>query len=246
MPLMDAGFEYLAYGPASGAPNKLIILLHGYGRNAHYMEKMAQAARLAVPQALVLCPHGPEKLDTKEIDDKGTDHFLHVPQEVAQPGRDKPDDSLSRQWFRIDGQLDQLMPRIRKTAQQLNDFIDTQRDMLGITDRDILVMGFSQGAGLALYTAFSRRSEIAGMICHSAIAVHKPEGDPDMVSKPESFYIYGDRDGEFKQDRYHATFQWLQSYTGGRASEKMVTGLGHFTNAESRQYCADFMRKVLG
>lgn len=240
---MDAGFEYLAYGPASGAPTKLIILLHGYGRSGFYMEKMAQAARLAVPQALILCPHGPEALDTTKIADANTDHFLHIPQELQ--GGQNASNTLSRQWFRIDGQLDQLLPRIRKTAQRLNDFIDAQRDMLGITDRDIVVMGFSQGAGLALYTAFSRKQEIAGMICHSAIAVQKPTQDPLLVSKPKTLYLYGDQDGEFTQERYHATFKWLQNYTGKKATETKVAGLGHFTNAESRRHCADFMGKVL-
>lgn len=241
---MEAGYEYLAYGPQDGAPEKLIILLHGYGRNAFAMEKMALAAREAVPQALILSPHAPEALDTSAIEDQETDHFLHIPQELREDGQGGG--SLSRQWFRIDGQLDLLVPRLQKAAQDLNRFIDAQRGMLGITDRDIVVMGFSQGAGLALYTALSRREEIAGLVCHSAIAIQQPATDSFLISKPEILYLYGEQDGEFTQDRYHATFRWLQSYTGNRAAEITVAGLGHFTNAESRHHCAEFMKRVLG
>lgn len=239
---MDAGLEYLAYGPQDGAADKLIILLHGYGRNGYYMEKMALAAREAVPGALVLAPHGLEALDKRAIESTDTDHFLHVPQELQ--GEEKGS-ALSRQWFRIDGQLDRLIPRLQQAAHRLNNFIDAQRDMLGITDRDIVVMGFSQGAGLALYTAFSRTTEIAGMICHSAIAIQQPDTDPGLVSKPQTLYLYGDQDGEFTQNRYHDTFNWVQDYTGNRATEITVAGLGHFTNAESRHHCAEFMKKVL-
>lgn len=241
---MTSGYEYLAYGPQDGAPEKLVILLHGYGRNAFTMEKMALAARDAVPQALILSPHAPQALDTSAIEDPDTDHFLHMPQELRE---DKGGgEALSRQWFPIDGHLELLIPRLQKAADDLNLFIDAQRDMLGLTDRDIAVMGFSQGAGLALYTALSRRAEIAGLVCHSAIAIQQSAAHSSLMSKPEVLYIYGEQDGEFTQDRYHATFNWLQAYTGNRATEITVAGLGHFTNAESRRHCAEFIRKVLG
>jgi phospholipase/carboxylesterase len=241
----ETGFEYLAFGPEKGQPTKLIVLLHGYGRNAHYMKKMADAARAAVPGALVICPHGPEPLDTAAMghdpDDKK--HLLHIPQD-AKDSNGGNDPSLRRQWFRIDGRAADLMPRIQVAAGHLNKFIDHQRDILGIKDRDIVLMGFSQGGGLALYTAFTRAHDLGGMVCHSSIVVQK-KPDPKMVSRPETFYIYGTMDPEFSQTRFCDTFNWLQGYTGGKVTEKTVKDMGHYTNAESRRHCADFMKKVL-
>lgn len=241
--MAQTGFEYLAFGPEEGQPKKLIVLLHGYGRNAHYMKKMADAARAAVPDALVICPHGPEPLDTAAMGGDDKKHFLHVPQDAKDSsGGDDP--SLRRQWFRIDGRPADLMPRLEAAAAELNLFIDHQRDMLGITDKDIVLMGFSQGGGLALYTAFTRAHDLAGMVCHSSIVIQKTP-DSKMISRPETYYIYGTMDPEFPQARFRDTFNWLQKYTGGKATEQTVKKMGHYTNAESRRHCADFMKKVL-
>lgn len=256
--LHDSGFEYLAFDPPAaegGArPEKLVILLHGYGRNAHYMEKMAHAAIQAVPNARVLCVHGQEAMTGEEIAGPGGDHDLHLPQEM-QPGMLEAEiDSdptlrthIRRQWFAIDGRLPALLPRIDRVSTRMNEFIDSQRDMLGLQDSDIVLMGFSQGAGLALYTAFSRKGELGGMICHSSIIIHSPDNqDSRFISHPRVFYVYGEEDPEFPQQRFRDTFTWIQNYTNGRAVEKTVAGLGHYTNAKSRQLCADFLREVLG
>lgn len=256
---LDLGFEYLAFDPpvvgGAGRPGQLIILLHGYGRNAHYMDKMAESARAAVPNARILSVHGPQAMTGDEIAGEGTDHYLHMPQEMQAEMQQVETDSdpvlrthIRRQWFAIDGRTDALFPRIERAAARMNAFIDAQRDALGVTDSDIVLMGFSQGAGLALYTAFTRKEELAAMICHSSIIIQNTDaggaGDPKLVSKPRVFYIYGEDDPEFPQQRFRDTFTWIKNYTGGRAVEKTVAGLGHYTNAKSRQFCADFLRDV--
>jgi len=255
--LHDSGFEYLAFDPPAaedGArPDKLIILLHGYGRNAHYMEKMAESARKAVPNARILSVHGQEPMTGKEIAGEGADHDLHMPKEMQAEMLQAEIDTdptlrthIRRQWFAIDGRAAALLPRIERVSIRMNEFIDAQRDALGLHDSDVVLMGFSQGAGLALYTAFTRQQELGAMICHSSIMIQNPEEeDPKLVSRPRVLYIYGEDDPEFPQQRFHDTFTWIQNYTGGRAVEKTVAGLGHYTNAKSRQFCADFLHEVL-
>lgn len=263
-PLHDSGFEYLVFDPADGRrAEKLVVLLHGYGRNAHYMEKMASAARETAPAARILCIHGPERMTGSEIADGGADHYLHMPQEMqaemqggAEGFENDPDPesafalrpAMRRQWFAIDGRAADLFPRIRRVAERMNSFIDMQRDALALTDADIALMGFSQGAGLALYTALTRKTELGGLICHSSIIIHNPETngapDADMLSRPPILYIYGEADPEFPQKRFRDTFEWLQNYTENRAVEKTVPGLGHYTNSKSRQICAGFIRDI--
>lgn len=261
LPLNAAtGFEYLLFDPPGAVdgvrPDRLVILLHGYGRNAHYMDKMAEAAREAVANARILSIHGPEPMMGTEIAGAAQDHYLHMPQEMQAELQEAELDAdpllrsqIRRQWFAIDGRAAELFPRIERAALDMNAFIDAQRDALNLDDRAILLMGFSQGAGLALYTAFTREQELGGMICHSSIIIQNPDaagkGDPKLLSRPRVFYIYGEEDPEFPQARFHDTFNWIQNFTGGRGVEKTVAGLGHYTNAKSRQFCAAFMRDVL-
>jgi phospholipase/carboxylesterase len=238
------GFEYLTSGPVDGrAVTSLVLLLHGYGRNASYMQKMADAVRAVVPGALVLSLHGPEIMNNAVMDNDGDNH-LHIPGEVI-VGDDGNQPQMMRQWFRIDGQREALIPRLDAVAGRLNAFIDTQRDHLSLSDSDIVLMGFSQGGGTALYTAYTRKTEIAALVSHSSIVIDKPGGNVALASKPKTLFLYGAEDPEFPQAVYERSFQWVQDYTGGGGTEIVVPELGHYTNSTSRKLCADYIQNAL-
>ncbi|HEY8189915.1 MAG TPA: phospholipase, partial [Micavibrio sp.] len=55
--------EYLAFRQPDKPVKKLVILLHGYSRNADYMQKMADEVLRTVPEAMAICPHGIEELE---------------------------------------------------------------------------------------------------------------------------------------------------------------------------------------
>lgn len=236
------GFEYLGFGPTGEGPPKLVILLHGYGRNAHYMEKMAEEACLALPGATILCPHAPEPLDHSRFEGSKTNFFRALPEDVT-AGDDGYDAAMLRQWFAIEGDIEQLFQRMQPAAARLNAFIDMQRDIAGLKDRDIGLMGFSQGGGLALYAGMTRAQELGCVVCHSAIAL---EGMRTMVaSTPPVYFIYGTRDNEFSVSAYAHSLGWIQKLTGNRATAAVVEGMGHYTNAESRKLCAAYIKNKL-
>ncbi|HEY8192228.1 MAG TPA: hypothetical protein VIG74_07370, partial [Alphaproteobacteria bacterium] len=147
-PLRDI-FQYAAWGPAAGGPaQQLVVLMHGIGLNGIIMEKMAREIAAVLPHARIVAPHGPEAYAPPSYQDGD---LLKAPEIL---GAD--DMAHARQWFQISGGPDVIREKLRKVAQTMNDFIDNQRDMIGLTDKDIAVMGFSQGGGVALYTAFLR------------------------------------------------------------------------------------------
>lgn len=239
----DADFEYLSYGPADGVVTSLVVLLHGYGRNATTMQKMAEEIRAVLPGSMVVCPHGPQEMNNGVMAGKNND--LHIPQDalVAQGSGDL---GLRRQWFQIDGAKQDFFPRLEEVARNLNLFIDAQRDMFGLSDRNVVLMGFSQGGGTALYTAYTRCTELAGLICHSAPVLEKDGGDSNLKARPKTLFIYGTDDPEFSQDSYAHSFNWVQSYIGGQGNKEIVPGLAHYTSTQSRKICADYIRAVLG
>lgn len=242
--MTDPNFQYLAFGPDAGVPvTSLVIMLHGYGRNATYMQKMADEVRARLPGAMALCVHGPQQMDTGVMQ-QGQGHDLHIPQEVV-AGNDGNPPEMMREWFRIDGDRNALHPRLAVVAENLNAFIDAQRDMFGLTEKQIVLMGFSQGGGTALYTAFTRAQEIGALVCHSSIVLEKKGGDPLLKSTPQTLFLYGDNDPEFPQATYHKSFEWVKNHTGGRATEEIVPKLGHYTNSESRKICGAYIQSVL-
>jgi phospholipase/carboxylesterase len=241
--LPNPDFQYLAFGPADGVVTSLVVMLHGYGRNATYMQKMADEVRTRLPGSMVLCLHGPQAMDTGVMQ-QGQQHDLHIPQEVV-AGNDGNEPGMMREWFRIDGKRDALHPRLQAVAEDLNAFIDAQRDMFGLTEKQIVLMGFSQGGGTALYAAFTRAQEIGALVCHSSIVLEKKGGDPLLKSAPQTLFLYGDKDPEFTQETYRKSFEWVKNHTGGRATEEIVPGLKHVTNWESRKICGAYIYDVL-
>lgn len=212
--------EYLAFGPEAGPARRLVVLVHGYGRNASSMQKMADEVLRAVPDARVICPQGVE--------------VFEVP-------ADQNSSEVQRQWFSMRGDLFALYPRLTAAATAMNKFIDGQRDALNLTDRDVAVMGFSQGASLSLYTSFTRASEIAGAICHSSILLSQPDGDIHLRSKPRTLFIYGSNDKVFPQELYEKSLVHVQNWTGNATGHR-INGLDHTTNSGTRAVCAQFIR----
>lgn len=227
-PLRDI-FEYAAWGPVAGGPaRQLVVLLHGIGMNGNIMAKMAQEVSAMLPHARILAPHGPEP-------------YAPAPR---QPGDLLPDmqgEAIGgRQWFSNSGTADIIRVKLMGVAQKMNQFIDNQRDMMGLTGKDIAIMGFSQGGGLALYTAFLNAQEIGAVVGHSTIFY----ADPEMNSRPPTLYIYGNADMQFSQTYYDNALSHLTAYNPA-ATITVVEGLQHRTSNESRRITAAFIRDRL-
>ena len=225
-----AGYEFISRGPATGAPRKLIVLLHGYGRNAAFMEKMAEAILAELPDARIVMPMAPE---TMRRPDDETGNLLKVPGDVKTPDGQ----GAELQWFDIQGGPEELRTRVIRAATRMNQFIDNQRDMLGLKDDDIAIMGFSQGGGVALYTALMRENKVRCVVGHSTIFL----GDTTFKSRPPVLLVHGGADPEFPQKLFHQAEAAMRQYTDSLTA-RLVPGLGHTTNKESRGIVARYIR----
>jgi len=123
--------------PARGAPEQLILLLHGWASDATALLPLAQALRAEFAQAAVLAPDAPDPAD-------GT--------------------RRGRQWYSIEG-LDEPVWRERVAAAlpALVQWVQAQQERLGVGAAATALGGFSQGAILSLEAA-SRHDGIAGRV----------------------------------------------------------------------------------
>mgnify|MGYP001220726085 CR=1 FL=1 len=231
-------FDYLAYGTELKQAKKLIVLLHGFGRSAVFMEKVAEEIEKKVPDAAIIVPQAPELLDLPVSDDN---YILPVPQILKD---DKVEQSLKRQWFTVESRdYAEMAKMIYQVSTKMNDFIDDFRDEAGLNDSDIAVMGFSQGGAVALYSAFMRDNPLACVVGHSTVFWETPF----LQSKPPTYFIYGTADEEFSEQQYKGVLERLQNYLGADhlLDVSVVKGLSHKTSKESRLLTADYLADQL-
>jgi len=231
---MSSDFDYIVRGSNAEEARYLIILIHGYGRNAHVMDKPATTIARAVPNAHILIPHAPELLDLTEHEMQA----LPVPQVLRADEGDSRHNR--RQWFGLRGDLSDLRTRLLGVAGHMNGFIDIQRDRLGIPDERIAIMGFSQGGGVALCTAYLRAQPVACVVGHSTMFL----GLDGLSTKSPTLYIYGTQDEEFELPIYNESTKRLAACVKDLTVNAIV-GLGHRTNDVSRLVCANYVARHL-
>ena len=123
-PLMPDTLQWL---PASGQPEQLMLLLHGWGASAADMAPLARTLQAAFPQAALLAPQGFEPVDTG---------------------------LAGRQWFSLDGVTEDTRPaRVAAVLPRLADWVRAAQQASGVGPAATALVGFSQGAILALELA---------------------------------------------------------------------------------------------
>jgi phospholipase/carboxylesterase len=124
--------------PAQGAPEQLILLLHGWASDAQEFLPLAQALRSEFPQAAIVVPESPLAADA---------------------GR------RGRQWYSIEGLAEPGVweARVQTALDRLEPWVRTQQRRLGVGAAATAIGGFSQGAILALQLAL-RHDGLAGRV----------------------------------------------------------------------------------
>lgn len=174
---MQLPIEWL---PAAGAPQQLILLLHGAGQGGAAMAPLAQALRQQFPQAAVLAPDAPEPAEAEADPDA--------------PAAADPASPAGRQWYASRGlsearqaqQLAGLLPA-------LEGWVQAQQQRLGVGPAATCLGGFSQGAMLALalasahdglcgrVLAFGGRYAVAPLAAPRHTTIHLFHGGADRV-----------------------------------------------------------------
>ena len=127
-PLLPDTLQWL---PAAGRAEQLMILLHGWGASAAAMAPLAMALRAEFPQAALLAPEGFEPVDGA---------------------------LAGRQWFQMNGSDGPLTEanrpaRVAAVLPRLADWVRAAQAATGVGPAATALVGFSQGAVIALELA---------------------------------------------------------------------------------------------
>ncbi len=205
-------------GPASGGkPRQIVILIHGYGSNGADLLSLAPYWYQHLPNALFVAPNAPEPCP-------------------GLPG--------GFQWWALET-FDRaaLAAGVARAAPKLDAFVDAQLAAHGLTERDLVLIGFSQGTMMALHVGPLRARRIAGIIGYSGVLA-----DPHTAgvrTKPPVLLVHGDADPVVPIAGFHRSVAELQAMRFDLETHVSI-GLGHGVDAQGLDLGLKFIRRVLG
>src|SRR5262245_17269005 len=125
--------------PASGGkPKQLVVLLHGYGSNGDDLISLAPFFAQALPEADFLSPNAP------------------FPCEIS---------AFGFPWIGFEDRSPEMMlGGVRLATEILDRFLDAELTRRGLKDRDLALVGFSQGTMMSLHAGPRRPSAIGGIL----------------------------------------------------------------------------------
>lgn len=155
--------------PAGGGKAKqLVVLLHGYGSNGDDLLGLAPFFAQALPEAEFLSPNAP------------------FPCEIAPMGF---------QWFGFEDRTpEMLLGGARLAAEILDRFLDAELGRRGLKDRDLALIGFSQGTMMSLHVGPRRPAQVGGILGFSGTLIAPHLLAAELKSRPPVFLVHGTAD----------------------------------------------------
>lgn len=189
--------------PQRGAPDSLVVLVHGFGSSGDDLIGLAEAWQQALPTTYFVAPDGPESVPGMPA---------HMP---------------GYQWFDLGGSREALPGKVAASAKALDKFIDAELARLNLGPERLALVGFSQGTMLSLHVGLRRAVAPAAIIGYSGMLADDPATlAQEVTAKPPVLLIHGEED-----DRIPAAAAMQGALALGTvdvpARWMMCPGLGH-------------------
>jgi len=165
--------------PAAGKTSQLVVFLHGYGADGNDLIELGRQWRGLMPEAAFVSPHAPER---------------------------SPAAPMGRQWFALSNRPpddaaggDERWKGAVKARDGIDAFLDAELARLGLDDSKLALVGFSQGAMMALHVGLRRPRAPAAILGFSGLLIG-PERLSEATARdahgapPPILLIHGDQD----------------------------------------------------
>jgi phospholipase/carboxylesterase len=207
--------------PRSGAARQLIVFLHGYGADGNDLIELGRVWQPLLPQAAFVSPHAPE------------------PCEGAPMGR---------QWFALTFRdPNERWVGVNKAAPVLVRFIDAELARHGLPPSALALVGFSQGAMMAMHVGLRRAVPPAAIVGYSGLLVLPPDDNLDSFaaeirSRPPVLLVHGDQDDLIPAQALFQAAQGLAAL-GVPAEWHLSAGVGHGIDPEGLRHGGEFLAR---
>lgn len=187
--------------PREGSPEPLYIYLHGEQGGALAMVEVVDALAQAYPRAAHLVPDG------------------------CSIG-ESPDEA--RQWFSECGITEEVRAnRVRAVLPAIADFVRDAQAHFGVTANATALVGFSQGATVALEAAQARPGLVGRVVAIAGRYAALPEFAPQAV-----IHLAHGKDDAVVPARHSVEAATRLIALGGDVTADIVPGIGHLPHPE--------------
>ncbi|MGH6893479.1 MAG: alpha/beta hydrolase, partial [Dongiaceae bacterium] len=147
------------------------------------------------------------------------------------------------QWFGFEDRTpDMKLGGVRLAAEILDGFLDAELAKRGLKDRDLALVGFSQGAMMALHVGPRRPNAIGGILGFSGSLIAPELLPSELKSKPRVFLVHGTADQVVPYGALAQAEKALRD-AGIQAATESRPGLPHSIDQAGGQKGALFLRQ---
>jgi len=205
--------------PASGeAARSLVVLLHGYGADGSDLVALAEMWAGEFPHTAFVAPDAPD------------------PCELAPMGR---------QWFPLSlRDPSEYWLGVTAAAPVLDRFLDRELDAAGLTERELILVGFSQGTMMALHVGFRRPRPLAGLIGYSGRLAGPERFESETEIRFPVLLVHGEAD-DLLPSELTLQAEAALAAAGVAVRSHVEPGLGHGINAVGLELGRGFLREYL-
>ena len=203
---------------SKGKPKQAIILCHGYGGDGQDVSSLAINWQRFLPDAIFLCPNAPEICSVN-------------PQ--------------GYQWFDLTSENEEaILEKSLVAEKKLNIFLDQVCEKLQLEYKSLALVGFSQGAMLAVQVGIKKIKKINCLIGYSGKIINKKHLSNHINSKPKIFLMHGENDTIVPATHLLEAKEYLKS-NGIGVKTKIFKNCEHKISVEGSSLGLEFLKKNL-
>lgn len=192
-------FQGIELLPQTTAARQLFILLHGVGAAASDLVPLANALRKIFPGAVFLIPDGTFKFDGGEA-------------------------GCRRQWFSVNEVTEQSrIARVAEAMPALQQLVKDAQDRFGILQPATALVGFSQGAIMALEFSVAHDGQAGRVLAFSGRFAQLPEKAPEFTTL---HLLHGEDDDVIPVEHAYSAYEKLMQLQGD-ATLDVASSVGH-------------------
>jgi len=217
--MINYNLETISIKPLSGQkPQQAVIFFHGYGGSGKDISSLAINWQRFLPDSIFMCPNAPEACS------------IH------------PD---GFQWFDLTSDNEKIILEKSILAEEkINIFIDQILENFNLKNRNLALVGFSQGCMIALQVGLKRKEEINCLIGYSGKIINKENLSRNINSKPKVFLMHGAEDTIVSPTYLLEAKEYLNKL-GIKIKTKIFNNCQHHIPIEGTSLGLEFLRKNL-
>ena len=215
----------------SVAAKQLVVFLHGYGADGNDLIELGRQWRAVLPDAAFVSPNAHERC---------------------------PGAPMGRQWFALSAArgvddertADDRLRGADAAKPVIDAYLDEELAKYGIDESRLALVGFSQGAMMALHVGLRRKRAPAAIVGFSGLLVG-PERLPEARARdskgnpPPILLIHGDQDPMIPVDAMFIAAEQLAA-AGVPTQYHLSLGVGHGIDGGGLKHAGLFLAKAFG